>query len=463
MGLDEQIAQMTNSMEFVRLCNVLLTAEYEHNFQIVDGTRGDDGNDGYIASQELVIAIYCPTKPERRTDQDYIVKIKSDLGKVSALREAGAYSIKRWAFVTPRTLSNKVLSIMRDEAKKAGLDATHFESTFLAGLLHKHKHLLPEFPGLYVPKIDEALQDIVSAVKNRSAKEDPPAGLSLIHHNIYKPGTGDNPELHRLRELRDASRTPDIISELKSMYYKSKDPIAQLNALIGLLSFYNPLDDPAKEMVDVCDMGIQIARRIEDKAVESYFLSWKGYFLSFMYSELDMRTATRIRADSLMGIQTVSVEERTDIEKRLAFLYKEFNQSFADALDMAKESKDPYIVSAVLISYGNAAGQRAMYLGRLGIGERALADKTACRVSIMAARDIHVSIDDELGAASALHNLANNIRFLGEEKEAQMLIKDIIEIAKKHKDKWLLQKALWMEESLRTGKIPDYLRGERRT
>ena len=212
MGLDEQIAQMTNSMEFVRLCNALLTAEYGHNFLIVDGTRGDDGNDGYIASEELVIAIYCPTKPERRTDQDYIVKIKSDIAKVFTLRESGAYSIKRWAFVTPRTLSNKVLSIMRGEAKKAGLDATHFESTYLAGLLRKHKHLLPEFPGLHALNIDQALQDILSLVKARPSEADPPAGLSLIHHNIYKPGAVDNPELHRLRELRDASRTPDIIS-----------------------------------------------------------------------------------------------------------------------------------------------------------------------------------------------------------------------------------------------------------
>ena len=285
----------------------------------------------------------------------------------------------------------------------------------------------------------------------------------MIHHYIYKPGTGDNPELHRLRELRDASRTPDIISELKSIYYKSKDPTAQLNALIGVLGFDNPLDDPAKEMVDVCEMGIQIARRIEDKGVESYFLSWKGYFLSFMYSELDMRTVCRIRADNLTGIQTVGEEERTDVEKRLAFLYQEFYHSFADALDMAKDSKDPYIVAAVLISYGNAAGQRALYLGQLGINERALAEKKTCRESIMAARDIYLSMNDELGAANALHNLANNIRFLGEEKEAYMLAKDIIEVAKKHKDKWLLKKSLWMEESLRTGKIPDYLGGERRT
>ena len=132
-------------------------------------------------------------------------------------------------------------------------------------------------------------------------------------------------------------------------------------------------------------------------------------------------------------------------------------------VNMAKDSKDPYIVAAVLISYGNAAGQRALYLGQLGINERALAEKKTCRESIMAARDIYLSMNDELGAANALHNLANNIRFLGEEKEAYMLAKDIIEVAKKHKDKWLLKKSLWMEESLRTGKIPDYLGGERRT
>ncbi len=59
-------------------------------------------------------------------------------------------------------------------------------------------------------------------------------------------------------------------------------------------------------------------------------------------------------------------------------------------------------------------------------------------------------------------NLANNIRFLGEKEEALELMKGVLKTARKYDDKDLLQKASWLEESLKTGKIPDYVHGERR-
>lgn len=190
ISLDEQIAQMTDPVEFVRLCNALLTAEYKHYFQIVDGTRGDEGNDGYIASDRCLIAIYCPMKPERRTDSDYIAKIKSDLAKIPSLRELGAYPIRRWAFVTPRKLSNKVLSVMRTEAMKAGIYATQFDSTFLAGLLRKYKYLIPEFPALQTADTDEMITEILSLVRSLPTV-DRPSETMLPTANVYNPETGD--------------------------------------------------------------------------------------------------------------------------------------------------------------------------------------------------------------------------------------------------------------------------------
>lgn len=187
ISFDEQIAQMSNPVEFVRLCNALLTAEYKYDFQIVDGTRGDEGNDGYIAADKCLIAIYCPMKPERRTDGDYIAKIKSDLAKIPSLQETGAYPIRRWAFVTPRKLSNKVLSVMRAEAKRAGIDAVQFESTYLANLLLKHKHLVPEFPALQTTDIDGKLTKILSSIELLKTVDHP----SETRVNVYKPETVD--------------------------------------------------------------------------------------------------------------------------------------------------------------------------------------------------------------------------------------------------------------------------------
>jgi hypothetical protein len=68
MTLDELIAQTTNPQEFARLCNSVFSDIYGNSFQVIDGTRGDDGNDGYVASERRMLAIYCPVKPEQKTD-----------------------------------------------------------------------------------------------------------------------------------------------------------------------------------------------------------------------------------------------------------------------------------------------------------------------------------------------------------------------------------------------------------
>ena len=72
MTLDELIAQSTNPQEFTRLCNVVFTDIYGDKFQIIDGTRADNGNDGYVVSEQRILAIHCPVKPEQKTDAGYL-------------------------------------------------------------------------------------------------------------------------------------------------------------------------------------------------------------------------------------------------------------------------------------------------------------------------------------------------------------------------------------------------------
>jgi hypothetical protein len=68
MSLEEQIAQTVDPTVFTRLCNAVLTMEHGHAYQVIDGTRGDDGNDGWLETERRVFAMYCPVNPERRTD-----------------------------------------------------------------------------------------------------------------------------------------------------------------------------------------------------------------------------------------------------------------------------------------------------------------------------------------------------------------------------------------------------------
>lgn len=156
--LEEQIAQTVDPTLFARLCNTLFAAEYGHDYQCIDGTRADEGNDGWLSSQRRMFAIYCPLKPERRTDADYRSKALSDLEKAVRLRDSGRFAVARWTFVTPRKLSNDVVVSIRQRATDVGLEANHIESTHLGALFLKHPELLKDFPSFHVSRLEQMIE-----------------------------------------------------------------------------------------------------------------------------------------------------------------------------------------------------------------------------------------------------------------------------------------------------------------
>jgi hypothetical protein len=69
---------------------------------------------------------------------------------------------------------------------------------------------------------------------------------------------------------------------------------------------------------------------------------------------------------------------------------------------------------------------------------------------------------DELGATNAMFNLANQIRFHGGQTEALLLARRAKDVAAKHGDRLLHQKAIWLVQTLESGTLPAYEAGERR-
>ena len=55
---------MTNPHEFTRLCNSVFTDIYGDAFQVIDGTRGDNGNEGYVCKICEIRCIFEPQKYE---------------------------------------------------------------------------------------------------------------------------------------------------------------------------------------------------------------------------------------------------------------------------------------------------------------------------------------------------------------------------------------------------------------
>lgn len=464
MSLEEQIAQITNPQEFVRLCNAVFTERYDNDFQVIDGTRSDEGNDGYIVSEKRLIAMYCPIKPERKKDSDYTEKIRSDLKKAVALRDSGKYEIKNWTFMTPRKLSSNVIIAMRGEAQALGINATHQEATYLSNEIHRHRHIIRGFPELHLSDVDAKLDEILGFLKQEETK--PESTLKARESDVskdhfYKGDTKAPKDLERVVTLRTTVEKDEAKPQLRSIYYSSGDPVVKINAILGLLDSYNPLEDSAEDLVQLCDEGITISDQIGAGSAKAHFLGQKGYLLSFIYSRLDMQTACQIRLDSFIG-PIITENERQRIIGKLNELEGAYTRAFNLAIDIVKQQYDFQSLASILLFIGNAAGQRALYLQMMDMNEQAARDRQICKKALLTAKDVYVYLNDELGKTRALVNLANHIRFFGETKEALGLTEAAIEIAKKYGDRHLLRNAESLKQTLVTGKIPNYLGGERR-
>jgi tetratricopeptide (TPR) repeat protein/predicted nucleic acid-binding protein len=178
----DRINLITSSDHFVKLCKALFSAEYE-DFQTIDDSGGDAGNDGYSESNEMLFAMYCPEKPMKVNDQTYKAKVEEDLDKAKRLAESGKYKIQKWVFVTPAELREPVQTYIRTEAADRGFKGLAWASPKLTELFSRHKHLRSEFPDLIQSdveqKIDESTKEITQRLdtveevktKYRTAKE----------------------------------------------------------------------------------------------------------------------------------------------------------------------------------------------------------------------------------------------------------------------------------------------------
>jgi len=455
MTLDDQIRQINNQQEFVDICNTVFTEKYG-DFQIIDGSRADQGNDGYVPSERRIFAIYCPLKPENKNDKDFLTKIKSDLQKAQRLHESKVYDIQKWTFVTPGKLSNEVIAELMKCASASGFQGGHVEATLLANELYKSPHLIDKFPRLQILKINNKLEEALSELKKFS-NEKPPEDVSSLKKN--QPDSEDFIKVHKILS-QDQSATSK--QELRSIIYSTTDKYAQINGILGLIKWYEPVDDNIDDMINWCDQGIQIARILDNGCMLAQFLSTKAVYLSDKWSRIDVETAFSIKMGNAVGLNLLPEQEIQNILERLRLLEDEFNASFKEALETARKEKNLFILANVFSNIGTAAGGRYIHINALGLSERASNEKKLSKKALLYSKDCYSAAGYELGVGYALNNLALQLSNFGEKPEAIDLNEKALNIAKKYNDKSLIQTVLWLQESLKTGRIPDYVHGERR-
>ncbi len=460
MSLEEQIAQTVDPTLFTRLCNTLLTAQHGHAYQVIDGTRGDEGNDGWLDSERRIFAIYCPLKPERRKDADYLDKARGDLRKAAQLRDAKRYPVERWTFVTPRKLSNDVIVAIRKHGEELGLKVNHVEATYLSGLMLKHPELVEDFPEYHVSQIEDLLNKALESQEVRQPKPSRAPEHDIFSYVAVKKAAVKDEALREVIALRDSADRAAAKRGLRSLFYRSTNPLAQINAVAGLMDRFDPMTDDVADLASMCDFARGAAKRIDSKSAEAYLLAQRGFYQSFEFGRLLIKRWGHMMAEQAIGLSLENPGVVAQRQKRLEQLSKGFTEAFEGALELARESKSGPAMAAVLISIGNSAGQRAMTLAQTGPQAAFEQERDACKRALLIAKDIYAQLGDEHEIANAQMNLANQIRFLGEVEEAKELVKAVIPVAEKYGDEDLLRKARLLEERLRTGKIPDYMAGE---
>lgn len=456
MPLDEQIAQITNPQEFTRLCNHVFNAAFPTDYQVIDGTQGDAGNDGYVRSEQRVLAFHCPVKPEQKTAKGYQEKALSDLEKACRIRDSGQLPVVAWSFLTPRKLPHAVIAFLEAEAKRRGLSISHLESTYLAGVLLERRHLLLEFPELHVSELEELLRKAIPLEEEvrRHAAEHPSEAQPPKRHKIL-----DKVGHQKVVELRSSAANAESRAQLRSIYYKSTDPIVQVNALLGVLETFDPVADNVPDLIGLCSIGAALAKHLGDAAVEAYLYAKKGNLISWEHSGIDLKEWAHNQADQAIEMN-LDPDRRPKSLARMQELKKQYSENFTKAFEIAKGHPQAY--AGVLVELGNAAGLRASYLRKIGDPEVVGAEMAVCKDALMRAKNLYAFIGDEHGAANAIFNLANQIRFQGETAEAIELTEMTLEKAKGLGYAELVQKATWLMETLETGHIPDYIAGERR-
>jgi tetratricopeptide (TPR) repeat protein len=321
--------------------------------------------------------------------------------------------------------------------------------------------LFAAFPQFYIIRIDNKLDEILDHIKQTQKEEisteRPPRRTAFVESE-----TEDSDDNKRVIELRHDMPADNTKKELKTIYYKAKDDVAQLNALIGLLDLFDPLEDAPLDMIELCKSGIALTEKVGSDRFKAYFLAQKAFFLSFAYINEDMKMFFSIMASNLYGLSFVTEAQRQTTLGRLRRIQEEYSSAFDAALNLTAKSNDLQMLAGVLLLIGNAAGHRASAYRQIGVSDRYEYERNLCKRSLLLAKNIYVQIADEEGVANALHNLANQIRFFGEKEEALALVTQSIEIFKQTGNKILLQKAIWLEDAVRTGRIPDYVHGERR-
>lgn len=465
MSLEREIELIDNPQRFTQLCTSLLNAEYKTDYQPVDDNRSDDGNDGYLITEQRMFARHCFKKPpQRRTDGDIFNKLKSDFKKAVKLRDAGRYDIKKWTFLTNYNLSNNLLVQAKKLGEGANIDVTHLGPAFLTGLLLKHRNLLSEFPELQqlfvieevqkgFTKMSEQIEGLAGVSSSRS-----PASSAVNEDEIgieqaplpKTPQIMSDKDLKEALKLTNKGTTSQNKTRLTTIAYSSPSNSAQIQAVMTLSNWFDLRYDDTDDMLSLCDIAITAANVEQDKSSVAVLLADKARYLTHKLVAEEVDLWHKQQVNNLYGLVLIAPEEIDRQKQRTLVLDEQRRNVAIQAIDVATEANNLRSYAFVLLYIGESAGALAEILDRLGDRTTSRAQLQLCKKLLMQAKTCFETLNEPHAAIYVVHNLANQLRVFDRDV-ALRLTEQNIEKAKQLKDADLEVKASLLLKRIKKG------------
>lgn len=420
-----RIKDIDNPETFQRLVHAIYVAEHGADFQVVDDRGGDFGNDGYIRSQRILLAVYCPeVRPTK--DEQYRRKIRHDLDRAEGLVREHDYLVETWAFVTPGNLREPLQRFVRDQTRERGFSGICIGETHLTDLFLRHRHLHEQFRDLVAPQTFEQLSEIRRGVEGIQATL---TGLSRGTEPTGPASTGSMPSPSVARAFELLSTSPaEGRRQLERIRLESAE--ARERMLAGYLIVQTAdMVTEAERALAVIDATLPLADQQGDPTIRSVLRAQRAWLINQRFVDLDTHGYSYTRAESLVGLPLIHEELRGEIARELHRLMDEADALLQEAGSIAREHRAYPVLSKVLQIHASALVQRLILHQRVpALREQVEQDYARVRALYETSIRIESALGNVQGLAVAYHNYANDLRMVSSPGEARSLAQTALEL-----------------------------------
>ena len=428
---------------FQRLVQRLFVAERGTDFQIVDDSGGDRGNDGYDAVRGILYSIYCPERPETA---DFRRKARSDLAKARKLMQQPGYHLRDWAFVTPTPIREALQAELRAEAESYGLTAQFISAVHLEDFYLRSEHLRDAFPELEYPRITRELRAIRDALGQPSTDRTGTAPILLIEAGAQpseiatlhkRDFTGFlSPTLSSLVERLEA-RDESALADVERYRLEARDDRDYLDALLVELQYFLDVGARARAL-NLATKGLLRARSSDLHSERAIFAATLAHLKALPLVAAEIDFDMDIESTRVAGVPFTSEEEIASAERTLRELRTEVTSLIDESLDSASASGN--LVSALVALQYKASVLAFAYFPLAFRQDLAPSPSIAAQIRNLQVQiesiyeravQIAVALGSDYRLATTYGNFANDLDTLGERQRAIGHARHAIHLARK--------------------------------